>query len=87
MAKRKKRINYNNIIYKFNDQNELTDDEFNSFNKFEAKNKLFFTSNIKYKDYKFSYFEKKYDNLGYILDDLHTGFNFKKYVNNMGDKK
>ena len=82
-ARRKRRINYNNLIYKFNDQNELTEDEYNSFLKFEAKNKLFFTSNEKYKNSNISYYVKKYDGLGYIADDLHTSFNFKKYVNNM----
>lgn len=86
-AKRKKRINYNNLIYKFNDQNELDELDFIAFDKFEAKNKLFFTSNKKYKDYNFSYYDKKYSNLGYILDDLHTSFNFKKYVNNIGEEK
>ena len=81
--RRKLRINYNNILYKFNDQNELEDNEYDAFMNVKLDNKLFITSNTKYKDGKNTYFVKKYENLGYVLDDLHTNLNFKKLINNI----
>ena len=62
--RRLKRINYNNIILKFNDQNGCTLDNVNDFFSLPYKNKLFFTVkkwNIKYKYYKyFQIINKKY---------------------------
>lgn len=84
--RRLKRINYNNIVYKFNDQNEMSDNDYNNFMNLDLDNKLFITSNVKYKDGNNTYFVKKYEKLGYVLDDLHTNFNFKKYINNIKRK-
>ncbi len=80
--KRKLRINFNNILYKFNDQNELEDCDFYDFMNLCFKNKLFITSNKKYLS-KNSFFVKKYEKEGYVLDDLHTNFKFKKYINHI----
>ena len=56
--KRCKRINYNNIIYKFNDQNNCTREHLIEFNKLKLKNKICFTAK-KY-DYKDFIHIKKY---------------------------
>lgn len=79
---RKKRINYNNLIVKFNDQNEFEIDDYYNFKKLDYKNKLFFTSNYLLKDEHVIYI-KKYEGLGFALDDMHCGFNIKKYLNNI----
>ena len=42
--KRRSRVNFDKIIYKFNDQNSCTEKEIKAFHKFKAKNKIFFTS-------------------------------------------
>lgn len=42
--RRIKRINYQNIIFKFNDQNDCTLDDVKDFLKLPYKNKLFFTA-------------------------------------------
>ena len=43
LNRRSKRINWNNIIYKFNDQNLCTYNELKKFDEFPAKNKICFT--------------------------------------------
>lgn len=83
-VKRAKRINFNKIIYKFNDQNNCTIEELKAFNEFSAKNKILFTA-------------KKYDNIdsyvlsqfkknGYVIDDtknknIKNAFNIYRYIN------
>lgn len=47
--RRKKRVNYSNIIIKFNDQNEFKEEDFDGFINCPYKNKVFFTSNCRYK--------------------------------------
>ena len=75
--RRSKRINFEKIIYKFNDQNYCTYDDLLKFEEFKAENKLCFT-------------DKKYDNInsiiftefekdGYILNDSKEKI-YKKYI-------
>ena len=80
---RKSRINFENLIIKFNDQNEFEEYMFNEFMTIPYKNKLFFTSNMKFKGKENVYFIKKYADLGFALDDIHTRFNIKKYLNDI----
>lgn len=42
-SRRIKRINYDNILYKFNDQNGCTEEDLANFLKLPYKNKIFFT--------------------------------------------
>ena len=82
--RRKKRINWNNIVYKFNDQNLCTYKEIKAFNDFEAKNKICFTAK-KYDDIN-SIQIKKYEKYEYVLDDIKSYkkyFNIYKFLNNM----
>lgn len=74
--RRKKRINYNNILYKFNDQNLCTYHDLKMFENFEAKNKILFTAK-KYDNIN-SIQIKKYKNYEYVLEDIKS---YKKYVN------
>lgn len=81
--RRKDRINFNNLIIKFNDQNELEEEDFFEFQKIKYRNKIFFTSNKKYKEFENVFYIKKYEKLGFALDDLHSGFDMKKYLNSI----
>ena len=82
--KRCKRINYDNIIFKFNDQNLCTRKELIEFDKFKAEHKICFTSK-KY-DYKGFIWLTKYKNCEYVKEDsyyYHRYLNIVDYVNNM----
>lgn len=83
--RRKKRINWNNIIYKFNDQNFCTYEDLKKFNEFDAINKICFTS----KEYKeFNTIQiKKFEKYEYVLDDIKSYkkyFDFYRYINDIG---
>ena len=82
--RRKDRINWNNLIIKYNDQNLFVEEDFYEFEKLPFENKIFFTANKNLKNkancYYFSCFEKQ----GYVLDDIKTSekyFNLKRYLN------
>lgn len=84
--RRSKRINWNNIIYKFNDQNLCTYKELKEFNNFRAKNKICFTAK-KYEDLNTIQL-KKYEKYGYVLSDTKPkdykkNFNLYNYINNI----
>ena len=49
--RRIKRINWDHIIYKFNDQNGCTEKDIQNFEKLPYKNKICFSVNKKYKKY------------------------------------
>ncbi len=83
-VKRCKRINYDNIIYKFNDQNLCTPDILDKFHNFSAKNKICFTA----KRYNYDEFVQleKYQNCSFVKEDVfyyHKYFDIVKYINNM----
>lgn len=82
--RRKKRINWDNIIFKYNDQNGFELEDYEEFKKLNLPNKVFFTSNPKLKNEKSIYYIPKYEkSYGFALDDIHSSFPFKKYVNNL----
>lgn len=81
--KRKTRINYNNLIVKFNDQNEFELDDYYEFEKTPYQNKVFFSSNKKLKGQKDVFYINKYESLGFALDDMHCGFEIKEYLNSL----
>lgn len=86
--KRCKRINYDNIIYKFNDQNLCTKKELEAFNNFNTKNKICFTSK-KY-DYEGFIWMKKYSRNEFVKEDsyyYHKYLDIISYVNNIDKKK
>ena len=82
--RRKARINWDNLIVKYNDQNLFSEEDFYEFEKLPYKNKIFFTANEKFinkpNTYYFSCFKEK----GYVVDDIKTSekyFKLKKYFN------
>lgn len=76
--RRTERINWNRVIYKFNDQNLCTYKELSEFKKFEAKNKICFTAK-KYDKINSIQLEQ-YKECNYVTDDTKEK-NYKKYIN------
>ncbi len=84
--RRKKRINYNNLLVKMNDQNSCSETDFDAFLKLSFENKIFFTSNKKWKGRDNVVFIKKYEKHGYVLNDTRHGdvpLNITKLLNSM----
>lgn len=80
--KRKQRVNYNKIIYKFNDQNLCDENDLIYFHKMKLKNKICFTSK-KYNYPEFIQIEK-YKNQRNVKDDAysyHKYLDIVKYIN------
>ena len=76
--RRKQRINYDKIIYKFSEQNNCTYEDLKKFEEFNALNKLCFTFN-KYDDLKCIQFTEFEKNPGMFNDSSERVF--KKYFN------
>ena len=74
--RRKERINWDNILFKFNDQNLCTYDNLKKFEEFEAKNKICFTAK-KYPELNTIQI-KKFEKYNYVLDDIKS---YKKHIN------
>ena len=82
--RRKQRMNWDNLIVKYNDQNLFSEEDFYEFQKLPYKNKLFFTGNEKFKGEENVYYLDCYQKEGYAVDDIKTSrkyFNLKKYLN------
>lgn len=82
--RRKKRINWDKVIYKFSDQNMCTYEHLKKLQKFEAKNKICFTTR-KYDELDTIQI-KKYENCENVGDDIKTYrkyFNIVDYINNL----
>lgn len=82
--RRVKRINFDKIIYKFNDQNNCTIEDLKAFNEFKGKNKILFTAK-KY-DNIYSYVLSQFEKNGYVVDDtknknIKKVFNIYTYIN------
>lgn len=87
--RRKKRINFDKIIYKFNDQNDCTVDELKKFEVFPENNKILFTAR-KYDGIN-SYVLTQFKKDGYVVDDtkaknIKSVFNIYDYINSMENK-
>lgn len=74
--RRKKRINWEKIVYKFNDQNFCRYEDLKAFDSFDAKNKICFTAK-KYDEFDTIQI-KEYEKNEYVLDDIKS---YKKYFN------
>ena len=84
--RRKARINWDNLIVKYNDQNLFSEEDFYVFQQLPYKNKLFFTGNKKFAAEKNTYFLECFEKDGYAVDDIKPSrkyFNLKKYLNEM----
>lgn len=76
--RRKKRIIWDNIIYKFNDQNLCEYKHLKKFDEFEADKKILFTAK-KYENLKTVQL-KQYENYEYVLSDVDYK-DYKKAIN------
>ena len=82
--RRKNRINWDKIIYKFSDQNMCTYEHLKEFNDLKVKNKILFITR-KYDEID-SIQIKKYKNSENVADDIKSYkkyFNAIKYINNI----
>lgn len=72
----KKRINWNNLIFKMSEQNGCTFEDLKLFNQFSAEKKCLFVS----RDYglKCQVIYKEYEDKGLVENDTN---NFRKYIN------
>lgn len=87
--RRKKRVNYENILIKFSDQNLFEEKDFVAFKNINYKNKLFITTNDKYRS-DFTCVLKDLWGIGYAKDDIKPSFkilNVNKILNNMTIEK
>lgn len=84
--RRIKRINYENIIFKFNDQNEFESKYFDEFISLPYKNKLFFTVNPAFKGSGVYHLKDK-RNLGFVnrdmVIDIYRKVKLKHYLNSL----
>lgn len=71
--RRKQRINWDNLLVKMNDQNGCTLEDVQQFLSLKYKNKLFFTSNDKWKGFENTVFIEKYKSKGYVVNDTSHG--------------
>ena len=86
--RRIKRINYENIIFKFNDQNGCTEENLETFLKLPYKNKIFFTvKKWKFRDNSIikipQLLNKKYIWASHEPFGANIFFNVNKYINNI----
>lgn len=86
--RRSKRINFDNLIVKFNDQNNFSKDNFTAFNELPYNNKIFYTANASLKSFASDknniIYLPQYKNNGYVLDDMNLKqqeFNLSEYLN------
>ena len=84
--RRKNRINYNNLIFKFNDQNGCTENDKDDFLNLDYKNKLFFTAKKEWCTSNECILIKKYIKDGYVVNDTTHGdvpLNTTDYLNSL----
>ena len=84
--RRSQRINWDRIIYKFNDQNLCSYSDLKAFENFDAPNKICFTAK-KYDEFNFIHLEQ-FKNYNYVLSDTRekdyrNKLNIIKYLNNI----
>lgn len=66
--RRKSRINWNNLLIKFNDQNDCTEEDIAKFNQLDYKNKICFTAK-RYPQYSSCIQLPKYEGKPFVKDD------------------
>ncbi len=71
--KRIKRINFDNLLVKMNDQNGCTDEDFYNFMSLPYENKIFFTGKKEWKKAKNVLYIEKYEKDGYVVNDTKNG--------------
>lgn len=85
--RRKKRINWDNLLIKFSDQNGFSIEDYYEFKKIKSK-KIFITANNELRKENDIIFIDKFESLGYAKDDIKPSFkliNLKKILNGLED--
>lgn len=88
--RRKKRINFNNLLVKMNDQNDCTEDDYKQFCNLPFENKLFFTANKNWTTDPCVLYFSQYKSDGYVVNDTIHGsvpLNVTAYLNKMIKKE
>lgn len=82
--RRKKRINWDKVVYKFSDQNMCTFEHIEKFNNLPVKNKILFTTR-QYEGINSIVLEKygKCENIGDDIKSYKKYFNVYNYLNNI----
>lgn len=83
--RRKKRINYDNMLVKFSDQNLFSHEDYDNFVKLPYKNKIFITVNPIYDSDITCVIKDRWD-CGYAKDDIKPSFkviNINKLLNSL----
>ncbi len=84
--RRKKRVNYDNLLVKYNDQNGFAEGDYEAFAALPYRHKVFFTANEHLAGKPDTVFFRRYREEGYVIDDIKTSgryFHLKKYLNDM----
>lgn len=84
--RRKNRINFDNMIVKFNDQNECSREHMQEFLELEYRNKLLFTADDYFNDRDGVVYLEEYSSAGYVVNDVDKAFkivNITKYLNSI----
>ena len=84
--RRKGRVNYDNLLVKFNDQNGFREEDYDAFAALPFAHKVFFTANRNLKDKPLSVYFDCYESDGYVVDDIKPSyryFDLKRYLNEM----
>ena len=86
--RRRTRVNFNNLLIKYNDQNLFNENHFEIFAKLDYKHKLFFTCREELSSYNFVRFLSEYKNNDYVVDDIKSSkkMNFKPILNSLEQK-
>ena len=84
--RRKTRVNYDNLLVKFNDQNGFQPEDYDAFAALPFAHKIFFTAHQELKGKPYVVYFDCYEKQGYVVDDIKPSdryFNLKKYLNGM----
>lgn len=87
--KRKLRIDYDNLLIKFSDQNGCTISQGEEFLELPFKNKIFITNKGEFRGKDNVVLMSEFKNQGYVIDDIKPSFkyiNLKKILNELIDK-
>lgn len=84
--RRKTRVNFDNLLVKFNDQNGFQPEDYDAFAALPFAHKIFFTAHQELKGKPYVVYFDCYEKQGYVVDDIKPSnryFNLKKYLNGM----
>lgn len=84
--RRKTRVNFDNLLVKFNDQNGFQPEDYDTFAALPFEHKIFFTAHRELRGKPYTVYFDRYEKQGYVVDDIKPSnryFNLKKYLNGM----